>query len=149
VAGANGKPRTASSSERSGCDRHLVSSGIRSSRQTWNFIIVTRSNSIKVYCIHLQRIPAFFCKIQLFTKAFVVYTFYVPTCALLPGLLCTTLEVSSCLTIRCFFMFGTVCDLTQEHLAATVTPPNGVTVAATMMDIIDAVQSAVGSEFDQ
>jgi hypothetical protein len=44
-------------------------------------------------------------------------------------------------------MFGTVRDLTQEHLAATVTPPIGVTAAAKMMTLTQdrAQQPLIGT----
>jgi hypothetical protein len=50
------------------------------------------------------------------------------------------------LTIRCFFLFGAVRDLTQEHLAATVTPPKWRDDSSQKVDIIDAGQSAAGSD---
>jgi hypothetical protein len=66
----------------------------------------------------------------------------------LPGQQCTTLAGSSCLTIRCFFMFATVRDLTQEHLAATVTLPKWRD-SSSQNDDIDAEQSAAASDWDQ
>jgi hypothetical protein len=53
------------------------------------------------------------------------------------------------LTIQRFFLFGTVLDLTEEHLAATVTPPKGRDGSSQKMDIIDAGQSAAGSDLDE
>jgi hypothetical protein len=53
------------------------------------------------------------------------------------------------LSIRCFFLFGTVRDLTQEHLAATVAPPKWRDGSSQKMDIIDAGQSAAGSDLGQ
>jgi hypothetical protein len=50
--------------------------------------------------------------------------------------------------IRCFFMFGTVRDLTQVHLAGTVTPPKWRD-GSSQNDEIDAGQSAAGSTWDQ
>jgi hypothetical protein len=45
-------------------------------------------------------------------------------------------------------MFGTVRDVTQEHLAATVTPPKWRD-SSNQNDDIDAGQSAAASEVDQ
>jgi hypothetical protein len=67
--------------------------------------------------------------------------------AFLPGQQCSTLAGSSCLTIRCV-VFGTVRDQTQEHLAATVTPPKWRD-GSSQNDDIDAGQSAAASEVDQ
>jgi hypothetical protein len=39
--------------------------------------------------------------------------------------------------------------MTQEHLAATVTPPKGRDGGSQKMDVIDAEQSAAGSDLDQ
>jgi hypothetical protein len=72
----------------------------------------------------------------------------VASCELLPGQQCTTLAGSSCLTIRCFFIFGTVPDLTQEHLAATVMPPKWRD-SSSQNDDIDAGRSAAASHSDQ
>jgi hypothetical protein len=77
------------------------------------------------------------------------FIFHEPTCALLPGQQSPTLAGSSLLTIRCFFQFATVRYLTQEHLAATDTPPKWRDGNSQKMDIIDAGQSAVGSDLDQ
>jgi hypothetical protein len=53
------------------------------------------------------------------------------------------------LTIQCVVLFGTVRDLTQEHLAATVTPPKWRDDSSQKMDIVDAGQSAAGSDLGQ
>jgi hypothetical protein len=70
------------------------------------------------------------------------------SCALLPGQQCTTLAGSSYLTIRCFFMFATVRDLTLERLVATVSPPKWRDSSRQNNDI-DAGQSAATSDWDQ
>jgi hypothetical protein len=70
------------------------------------------------------------------------------SCAFLPDQQCTTLAGSSCLTIRCFFMFDPVRDLPQEHLGATVTPPKRRD-GSSQNDDIDARQSAAASDLGQ
>jgi hypothetical protein len=85
-----------------------------------------------------------------FYRGFLYFThsMALASCAFLPGQECTTLARSSCLAIRCFFMFGAVRDLTQEHLATTVTPLKWRD-GSSQNDDIDAEQSATASDLDQ
>jgi hypothetical protein len=53
------------------------------------------------------------------------------------------------MTIRCCFLFGAMGDLTQEHLGATVSLPKWRDGSSQKIDIIDAGQSAPGSDLDQ